>query len=158
MEANHIEKMSEQERIDFVVSTYNKSLKILSSTLESKITDDQISFDMFMIIHFIAKACDGNITLSEIAEKQYVTKSAVSRKVGILLDLGYIDQVTDRVDRRKKYLLLTQMGRSMYKQNEARFDKMLSAISSDYGGNNFMLTLQHINQILEIIKKSNHGL
>ncbi|KRN20579.1 hypothetical protein IV79_GL000638 [Pediococcus claussenii] len=144
----------DEEKVDFIVRTYNKSLKLLSMTFENKLTDNRISFDMFMILHFIDRAGEKRITLSEIADKQEVTKSAISRKVGTLLDLGYINQVNDSQDRRKKYLILTKKGQKVYDKNRLIFEKMLNDVADQYGSEDFTLTLQHINQIVDIIKST----
>lgn len=81
----------EQADISFIAQAYNKSIKLIGTLLESKISDPQVSFDMFMIMHIIEQSGSEPITLSEIAETQEVTKSAISRKVGTLLDLGLIE-------------------------------------------------------------------
>jgi DNA-binding MarR family transcriptional regulator len=143
-----------QADITFIAQTYNKSIKLIGALLESKISDPQVSFDMFMIMHYIERAGSEPITLSEIADAQEVTKSAISRKVGTLLDLGLIEQESDRVDRRKKYLSLTPKGHSLYKENDKIFRSMLDEISEKFGQDDFVKTLEHVNSILEIIKKS----
>lgn len=143
-----------QADITFIAQTYNKSLKSIGSLLESKISDPRVSFDMFMIMHFIEEAGSEPITLSEIADAQEVTKSAISRKVGTLLDLGLIEQESDRVDRRKKYLSLTTKGHDLYKENDKVFRDMLNEVSDKFGKDDFLKTLEHVNSILEIIKKT----
>jgi DNA-binding MarR family transcriptional regulator len=107
---------------------------------------------MFMIMHIIEQSGSEPITLSEIAETQEVTKSAISRKVGTLLDLGLIEQKSDRVDRRKKYLTLTNRGRELYWKNDKIFKEMLDDVAKRYGKDDFLKTLEHINKIVEVIK------
>ena len=142
----------EQADISFIARAYNKSIKLIGTLLESKISDPQVSFDMFMIMHIIEQSGSEPITLSEIAETQEVTKSAISRKVGTLLDLGLIEQKSDRVDRRKKYLTLTNRGRELYWKNDKIFKEMLDDVAKRYGKDDFLKTLEHINKIVEVIK------
>ena len=142
----------EQADISFIAQAYNKSIELIGTLLESKISDPQVSFDMFMIMHIIEQSGSEPITLSEIAETQEVTKSAISRKVGTLLDLGLIEQKSDRVDRRKKYLTLTNRGREMYWKNDKIFKEMLDDVAKRYGKDDFLKTLEHINKIVEVIK------
>ncbi|MGR3916520.1 MarR family transcriptional regulator [Pediococcus acidilactici] len=142
----------EQADISFIAQAYNKSIKLIGTLLESKISDPQVSFDMFMIMHIIEQSGSEPITLSEIAETQEVTKSAISRKVGTLLDLGLIEQKSDRVDRRKKYLTLTNRGRELYWKNDKIFKEMLDDVAKRYGKDGFLKTLEHINKIVEVIK------
>lgn len=142
----------EQADISFIAQAYNKSIKLIGTLLESKISDPQVSFDMFMIMHIIEQSGSEPITLSEIAETQEVTKSAISRKVGTLLDLGLIEQKSDRVDRRKKYLTLTNRGRELYWKNDKIFKEMLESVAKRYGKDDFLKTLEHINKIVEVIK------
>ena len=142
----------EQADISFIAQAYNKSIKLIGTLLESKISDPQVSFDMFMIMHIIEQSGSETITLSEIAETQEVTKSAISRKVGTLLDLGLIEQKSDRVDRRKKYLTLTNRGRELYWKNDKIFKEMLDDVAKRYGKDDFLKTLEHINKIVEVIK------
>lgn len=142
----------EQADISFIAQAYNKSIKLIGTLLESKISDPQVSFDMFMIMHIIEQSGSEPITLSEIAETQEVTKSAISRKVGTLRDLGLIEQKSDRVDRRKKYLTLTNRGREMYWKNDKIFKEMLDDVAKRYGKDDFLKTLEHINKIVEVIK------
>lgn len=85
-----------QADITFIAQTYNKSIKLIGTLLESKMSDPQVSFDMFMIMHFIKQADGEAITLSSIADAQEVTKSAISRKIGTLLDLGLVEQNNDK--------------------------------------------------------------
>lgn len=141
-----------QADITFIAQTYNKSIKLIGTLLESKMSDPQVSFDMFMIMHFIKQADGEAITLSSIADAQEVTKSAISRKIGTLLDLGLVEQNNDKQDRRKKYLKLTQKGIDLYEENDRIFRKMLDVVASKFGKDDFVKTLEHINSILEIIK------
>ena len=141
-----------QSDLAFIAQTYNKSLKLIGSVLESKLTDTKVSFDMFMILHFIASSGTEPITLSEIADNQEVTKSAISRKVGTLLNLGLIQQENDKIDRRKKYLTLTTEGQEFYKTNDKVYKKLLNDVTKEYGIDNFMNTLKQVNEILTIIK------
>lgn len=141
-----------QADITFIAQTYNKSIKLIGTLLESKMSDPQVSFDMFMIMHFIKQADGEAITLSSIADAQEVTKSAISRKIGTLLDLGLVEQNNDKQDRRKKYLKLTQKGIDLYEENDRIFREMLDVVARKFGKDDFVKTLEHINSILEIIK------
>ncbi|MFA9353780.1 MarR family winged helix-turn-helix transcriptional regulator [Pediococcus pentosaceus] len=141
-----------QADITFIAQTYNKSIKLIGTLLESKMSDPQVSFDMFMIMHFIKQADGEAITLSSIADAQEVTKSAISRKIGTLLDLGLVEQNNDKQDRRKKYLKLTPKGIDLYEENDRIFREMLDVVASKFGKDDFVKTLEHINSILEIIK------
>jgi DNA-binding MarR family transcriptional regulator len=140
--------------ITFIAQTYNKSIKLIGTLLESKMSDPQVSFDMFMIMHFIKQAAGEPITLSSIADAQEVTKSAISRKIGTLLDLGLVEQNNDKQDRRKKYLKLTEKGFDIYEDNDRIFREMLDVVSDKFGKDDFVKTLEHINSILEIIKET----
>lgn len=143
-----------QSDITFIAQTYNKSIKLIGTLLESKMSDPQVSFDMFMIMHFIKQAAGEPITLSSIADAQEVTKSAISRKIGTLLDLGLVEQNNDKQDRRKKYLKLTEKGFDIYEDNDRIFREMLDVVSDKFGKDDFVKTLEHINSILEIIKET----
>jgi DNA-binding MarR family transcriptional regulator len=107
--------MNEEEKLfDTFISSYLYSLKYLQEFISAPAADYGISFDQFLIMHEIWQTTDP-ITLMDVANLHRVSRSAISRQVGGLLDKKYVIQKTDDKDRRRKILKLTKEGSRIQK-------------------------------------------
>ncbi|HUS17558.1 MAG TPA: MarR family transcriptional regulator [Chloroflexia bacterium] len=72
----------------------------------------------FMIVHALSHKA---FTMSDLAERLLVSTPTVSRMVDTLVTRGYVARRPDAMDRRKVWLELTDSGRELTGEMEARF-------------------------------------
>ena len=99
----------EKAYFDAFIKSYLFSLKYLQDFISAPASDYKISFDQYLILHEI-KESKQDITLMEIASQHRVSRSAISRQIGGLMEQGLIRQIIDQDDRRRKILELTEYG------------------------------------------------
>ena len=61
---------------------------------------------------------------SDLAEIMQKDKSAIMRHVDHLEKLGYVVRVNDAVDRRKKHIVITELGKQMFTLCDNTIDKL----------------------------------
>lgn len=61
---------------------------------------------------------------SDLAEIMQKNKSAIMRHVDHLEKLGYVVRVNDAVDRRKKHIVITELGKQIFKLCDDVIDKL----------------------------------
>lgn len=61
---------------------------------------------------------------SDLAEIMQKDKSAIMRHVDHLEKLGYVVRVNDAVDRRKKHIVITELGKQIFKLCDDVIDKL----------------------------------
>ncbi|MDR3167673.1 MAG: transcriptional regulator [Treponema sp.] len=83
-----------------------------------------------------------------------VSKAAVSQILGSLEKRGYIQRETDRDNRRKIIITLTQKGKTAVDKAGKKMDALMSQILNDFGEKetrNFVLL---VNRFSEIVKET----
>jgi DNA-binding MarR family transcriptional regulator len=68
------------------------------------------------------------LTIGELLEVLGITKQSLSRVLGPLIQLRYVAKVSDELDRRRRFLMLTEKGKQLERKLfEAQREKLLSA-------------------------------
>lgn len=79
--------------------------KVIEKFKENKIG---ISFDHFIILHHLS--LEEDLTQQDLANYLQKDKSIILRQINTLLNNRYVVRLPDKVDRRKKNLILTKKG------------------------------------------------
>ncbi|MED7618697.1 UNVERIFIED_CONTAM: MarR family transcriptional regulator, partial [Bifidobacterium breve] len=91
-----------------------------------------LTFDAFLIMHEIGQSPQP-LLLMEIAHQHHVSRSAISRQIGVLLKHRYIEQQANATDRRQKGLSLTATGRHLDQQLMATMHKTVHQWTTQLG-------------------------
>lgn len=85
---------------------------MITRRLDSELSDvHRLSLSQFEVLHHLAKAPEGKIRMSEIAQKVLLTRSGVSRLVGGLEDDGLVERTSCAMDGRGAFARITAKGR-----------------------------------------------
>ena len=90
-----------------------------------------------------------SVTASEIEEYFNLTKATVSDHINALEVLGYIKRTTDKVDARKKIIILTDEGKiisNKIKERLSDYNKNISSILSEEEKETLNNLLKKVNQ------------
>ncbi|MGO2299246.1 MarR family transcriptional regulator [Paucilactobacillus nenjiangensis] len=143
----------EKKYFDAFIKSYLFSLKYLQDFISAPASEYKISFDQYLIMHEI-KESTSDLTLMDIASRHRVSRSAISRQIGSLMDKGFVVQQVDSNDRRRKILQLTTEGDEIEgKLLEAGLDRAHDWIKI-FGANRLSDVLQFIDDFsTQVISK-----
>lgn len=68
--------------------------------------DIELSLEYFILLNYVSRK--KNLTQQDLANHFLRDKSIILRQVNILIELQYVKRITDKADRRKKNLILTE--------------------------------------------------
>jgi MarR family transcriptional regulator for hemolysin len=80
----------------------------------------------FGLLVYISK--DKDVIQTELASLLDRDKSAVLREIDILEENGLVRRVNDAVDRRKKFVIITDKGKKVLKHGTLLIDKMMNEL------------------------------
>jgi MarR family transcriptional regulator, transcriptional regulator for hemolysin len=85
-----------------------QTVNLVKLKMTEKFRDNNIELSMenFILLNFINK--NKNLTQQDLANHFMRDKSIILRNVNTLIELHYIKRVTDKSDKRKKNLILTE--------------------------------------------------
>lgn len=96
---------------------------------------------------------NANLILTEVANKMYITKATASVCVERLVKKGYIIKVPLEKDKRKQGLILSQDGQNCNRIHEDFHEKMVEAITKDFGIEEKKDLVKSLNQLLTFFKE-----
>ena len=82
--------------------------------------------NQFALLSFISK--DKDVIQTELATLLDRDKSAVLREIDILEENGLVKRVNDAVDRRKKFVIITDKGKKVLKHGTILLDKIMNGL------------------------------
>lgn len=135
--------MNNSELINSFTDIYFKTMKGMTTLLQTATTDFQVSFEQYQIMRDIAQNKATNLT--ELVAQRGVTKPAIARQLRALRSLGYLTQDIATDDRRKHILHLTDQGANVETQIEQALQASLSRLVEQIGRDN----LHELIRILE---------
>ncbi|WP_066291171.1 MarR family winged helix-turn-helix transcriptional regulator [Bacillus sp. FJAT-29937] len=139
--------------IELSFSVQRKAECLVKEQIGSDLTNDQ-----HYTLRYIRKV--GSCTSSELAEKFYVQKSAITAIISRLWEKGLIQRTRDENDRRVVYLTLTDKGNELFTQTEERVYNLVESFITQFDQaeiTQFMKTYEKLNQILIDSKNSQVG-
>lgn len=124
--------MATVDALDMFLTDYANISRYLNTRLNSLRTTQHLTFDAFLIMHEIGQSPQP-LLLMEIAHQHHVSRSAISRQIGVLLKHRYIEQQANATDRRQKGLSLTATGRHLDQQLMATMHKTIHQWTTQLG-------------------------
>jgi len=82
--------------------------------------------NQFGLLNYIAM--DKDVIQTELATLLDRDKSAILREIDVLEENGLVKRVTDAVDRRKKFVIITEKGQRVLKKGGILIDKLMSKL------------------------------
>lgn len=105
----------------------------LRMTEKFKENNTELSMENFILLNFINK--NRNLTQQDLANHFMRDKSIILRNVNLLIELQYIKRTTDKIDKRKKNLILTEKANTFLsialKLSHEVSDELLKDISDE---------------------------
>lgn len=143
---NHIEFMKQ-----FIDDTNTLTAKLLKDR-QSKYG---ISMEQSNVLRLLSH--HQGLSITEITEKQGVNKAAVSRRIKKLIDSGFValQKSNNNIDRRLKYVALTEKGRKYTEENNKIVSDMVSDMVADLSSKDIEKALSVLYIIDERVKKFN---
>lgn len=94
------------------------------------------------------------VTLSELAAAMHQSLPALSQRVTVLEEKGFVERVADPADRRVTGLRLTETGRSEMDIAFRRFSGILSQAAGRMGRQNMQKLLQLLGELADALNKA----
>lgn len=143
----------ERQVIEHLINKYIQLSFDIWKKAESLIKEE-ISEDLTNEQHYILRYIHKNkrCTTTELAEAFYVKKSAITAMINRLVQKKLIERQQDENDRRVIYLVLTNQGRNLFLQAEAKICKIVESFLSKFEHSeieNFMKTYEKLAGILK---------
>ncbi len=82
--------------------------------------------NQFGLLNYIAM--DKDVIQTELATLLDRDKSAILREIDVLEENGLVKRVNDAVDRRKKFVIITEKGQRVLKKGGILIDKLMSKL------------------------------
>lgn len=112
-----------------------QTMNLVKLKMTEKFRDNNIELSMenFILLHLISK--NKNLTQQDLANHFMRDKSIILRNVNTLIELHYINRLTDKSDKRKKNLILTEKANTFLsfalKISHEVSEELLKGISSE---------------------------
>ncbi len=96
-------------------------------------------------------------TVSIIADKMHMTNAAASKTIGELEDMGLVEKIINKKDKRQSYLVLTQKGQDKVENMKSNMDIMLDNVYRRMGDTDMKMMIELLNKFYTIFE-SEHKL
>jgi DNA-binding MarR family transcriptional regulator len=106
-----------------------------------------LSLEQFVILHQISIKDD--LTQQDLANHLQKDKSIILRQINSLIDRNYVERSPDKVDKRKKKLVLTKDGREVLTSTEEIARNVSSELLSGVNNEDVDVFLTVLNKIQE---------
>ena len=99
---------------------------------------------------------DNQIDFSEMREFLCISKGAVSQTISTLEKKGYVTRETNKENRRKVDVKVTEKGLSVLKDARVDMDDMMIQILKKFGVDNTKELISLLNKFADVMKESQH--
>src|SRR5690606_34630835 len=106
------------------MATFRLARRLRAERAVNTMSDGQYAVLATLRIH-------GDLTLSELAERERVTAPSMNRTVNCLIEEGWITRTPDENDRRKVNISLAAKGRALIEETTRRRDAWLEEALAD---------------------------
>jgi len=149
------------ERLQHLINRYievsNAVNKKAEALMKQEIEDD-LTNDQHYTLRYIYQV--GKCTSTELAEKFFVNKSAITAIINRLTEKGLIMRERDDEDRRVIYLSLTEKGRDLFLKVEERIHQFVECFITKFDDDEieaFIATYEKLSNILTSINNKELG-
>lgn len=112
-----------------------QTMNLVKLRLTEKFRENNIelSLEYFILLNYIGKK--ENLTQQDLANHFLRDKSIILRNINTLIDLGYVKRLTDKSDKRKKNLILTEKARvfleATHKLSQEISEELLNGVTEE---------------------------
>jgi DNA-binding MarR family transcriptional regulator len=111
--------------------------------------------DYFMLMNIYmneeGKGC--SLSASQLSRRQRISRPAVSQAVAVLEKKGFVRRETDKDDRRKVWIRLTDEGRKAVTEASARFARFIGEVTERLGEEDTRLLIRLFNRLFCILEE-----
>lgn len=129
--------------------TVLNELRLMNKTTISP----NITYNSLLYLELIAYKED--CTVSYLAERLHVTKSAVTLKVNELIGAGLVQKTQSKADKRVYYLTLTDIAKNDYRNYDKPLQQAMERIKNKYSSTEIATVISVLNEIREEYVKTN---
>lgn len=132
-----------------------QTMRIFKSKLSEKFRQQKIdlTFDLVVILFEIGDKED--MTQQDLSEIIIKDKSAILRQVNTLIEKRYLVRLPDKLDKRKKNLILTHKGYQVLTQARATAIALSNELLEGVTDEDFLTFFRVLNKIRENSEKGN---
>lgn len=139
--------MEEKELMRTFTDVYFKTMKDMTTILQTATAPFNMSFEQYQIMRDVAhKRAD---SLTELVKLRGVTKPAIARQLRALRSLNYVRQKVSDSDRRRHVLSLTRKGKQVEQEVEDNMEDRLSTVMLALGSDDIQTLQALLNKLDE---------
>nr|3GFL_A Chain A, 146aa long hypothetical transcriptional regulator [Sulfurisphaera tokodaii] len=140
---------SNENRIQ-IMSTIAKIYRAMSRELNRRLGELNLSYLDFLVLRATS---DGPKTMAYLANRYFVTQSAITASVDKLEEMGLVVRVRDREDRAKILIEITEKGLETFNKGIEIYKKLANEVTGDLSEDEVILVLDKISKILKRIEE-----
>jgi DNA-binding MarR family transcriptional regulator len=117
---------------------------------EELVRSSSIGYPEFEVLMFLAEVPEGAMRLSELADKVFLSRSALSRRIDSLSANGWVERRNCPTDGRGIYAVITSSGREKFEESSHIFNKViLTSIGDRLSSQEISWVSGALNKIVE---------
>ncbi len=120
-------ELNQREQVEVRMTVLLGIIQQLMNTRQYRLfADRELSLSQFGLLNHFTHEPDRSWTVTDLVEVMEMNQPGITKIVTVLLDKGLLQSKPDEVDRRKRYLTITQQGLALC---EDTFKSLLPEIS-----------------------------
>ncbi|BFH72358.1 MarR family transcriptional regulator [Sulfurisphaera javensis] len=136
---------SNEDRIQ-VMSNIAKIYRAMSRELNRRLGKLGLSYLDFLVLRAIT---DGPKTMAYLANRYFVTQSAITASVDKLEEMGLVKRVRDKEDRRKILIEITDKGVETFKQGIEIYKGLAMEVTKDLKESDVLIIIDSLSKVLK---------
>ena len=142
--------MSENEIRIRVMSTIAKIYRAMSRELNRRLSQLGLSYLDFLVLRATS---EGKKSMAYLANRFFVTQSAITASVDKLEEMGLVKRVRDVEDRRKILVEITEKGLETFNKGIEIYKQLVDEVTKDLREDEVVLLLDKLTIILQKLEE-----
>ena len=142
--------MLENENRIQVMSTVAKIYRAMSRELNRRLSQLGLSYLDFLVLRATS---EGKKTMAYLANRYFVTQSAITASVDKLEGMGLVRRVRDTEDRRKIMIEITDKGLETFHKGIEIYKQLADEVTKDLKDDEVILLLDKLSIILQKLEE-----
>lgn len=142
--------MLENENRIQVMSTVAKIYRAMSRELNRRLSQLGLSYLDFLVLRATS---EGKKTMAYLANRYFVTQSAITASVDKLEEMGLVRRVRDTEDRRKIMIEITEKGLETFNKGIEIYKQLADEVTKDLKEDEVILLLDKLSIILQKLEE-----
>lgn len=136
---------SNEDRIQ-VMSNIAKIYRAMSRELNRRLGRLGLSYLDFLVLRATS---DGPKTMAYLANRYFVTQSAITASVDKLEEMGLVKRVRDKEDRRKIMIEITEKGMDLFQKGKEIYKELAVEVTKDLDEKTVLIIVDNLSKILK---------